>query len=260
MRERSRTVNSNAKHGGKMAWVVMAWVMVVAMGGCVSIPCDGKKVYKTPTVTTRTVGTEGELGFHPEVERKGDAVRLRMVADGMFVEETTTTRKCKVQAQKLAVGVLPGFADDPSYVIPALIFVGTYNAVLLGIPTLSGLLVEPFLPARESKAIRMGEFRRMSLAGFSKYSQGETETVEAPEISRRTVKKTQSVGEIALWFDAEPQFWKGSEQKGDTLVLRGVEAGRHKGKLYIKSVPAGHAYEKELKKMEWVPIDVTISE
>ncbi|MBP5787313.1 MAG: hypothetical protein J6Y19_05820 [Kiritimatiellae bacterium] len=253
-------MKKNEKHAGKTVCAIMAGAMVAASSGCVVIPCDGAKVYKTPTVTTKTVGTEGEMGFHPDVKRSGNVVRLRMVADGMFVEETTRIRRCKVQAQRLAVGLFPGFADDPDAVIPALIFLGTYNAVLLGFPTLSGLMVEPFLPARQSGKISMGDFRRMALVGCSRYSQGEKEAVEPPEITRRSVHKTQSVGEISFWFDAEPKFWGTSAQDGDTLVLRGVEAGRHTGKLYIKSVPVGHFYEKELKRMEWVAIDVDIPE
>ena len=271
MDEGTGTVNGNAIHGGKMAWVVLAWVMAAATGGCVSIPYNGKKVYKTPTVTTQTVRAEGVLDFHPEVERKGDVVRLRMVADGMFVEETTTIRRYKVEKLKMGVGLCPGWADYPindeerktvtvdgtcSATVCMVMLPITGNLVGLGTPTASGLLIEPFLPARE----QFHPFRQSAFVGFGKCKVGEEEGAEKPKITRRTVKKMQSVEQIPLWFDSEPKFWKDSVQDGDALVLRGVEAGRHKGMLYIKSVPTGHLYEKELKKMAWGAIDVEIPE
>ena len=268
------------KGGKRTGPMVAAGLLAVFLCGCISVPIgDNKKQDGPPETTTRLVGMEGKPEFHPDVQRDGDVVQLRLMVAGTFVEETTTTRTYKVQKQKLAVGVWPGLAGDPAtpgmmlvgYPLALVVVCGCYNALLLGTPTLSGLLVEPFLPARDVHSLQRQlldpktmvtdcPFRQMALVGFSKFKQGSESVEKKSKSSRRTVAKSLPVQQIALWFDAEPKFWESSAQEKDTLVLRGVEAGRHEGKLYVKSVPAGHLYEKELKKMEWVPIDVAIPE
>ena len=260
------------RNGGKMTWpMVVAGLLSVVLSGCISVPIGTLKeeYYGSPRVTTRTIDTEGKLMFHADVDRKGNVVRLRLMVDGTFVEETTTTRTYAVQKQKLAVGVCPGFAyGDQTWrcrevnewmggsVVGIFFLFMNCNVGYLGTPTLSGLFVEPFLPARDHFSF----FRQGAFVGFSKYKQGNASVLKEPKVTRQTVEKTKAVDGIALWFDADPQFWESTVQQGDTLVLRGVEAGRHEGKLYIKSVPAGHVYEKELKKMAWEAIDVEIPE
>ena len=91
---------------------------------------------------------------------------LKLVAEGRFVQHAGHSMKLGTPC--LAVGLWPGCAENEN---KAGLFVGSIfgNCVLVGIPTICSLLVEPLCDYHERNANATSNIADIGLIGFNKY-------------------------------------------------------------------------------------------
>ena len=213
-----------------LAALLLLPLLATLSGGCLAVTVSGGKETSS-SATPRTRYRDVEVAsIDPVVKRTGrDTAEIRFEATGTFpYERTETVQRTKAASERMAVGILPGLAEDsPGDAIGNTLVAIWYNVCFLGAPTLHGILFEPFAPVSEPEALEsMGTrtgFSRAALVGFYKY---------------RTPTKS--------WADPRPKKTKGTLRRvpldSATLAPEGgpfkVRSSRN-GKLTLANVPAG---------------------
>ena len=181
--------------------VVLLSIVVLLTDGCVydllnaSIKLDGKEC-KTPTGewdrNQKYVECVSFDGVEAEVVPYCDGIGLVVYAVGKFNVDERPVKKF-VYEKYMSVGLFPAFTGDQRrylYYDSLLIFTwdtALPNAVLLGFPTVCGLLVNPFV-----EADWVNELSEKTLAGAWRY-RGKT-----CEVIREGVEAKKSVDRIQL--------------------------------------------------------------
>lgn len=151
---------------------VAAVTFCMAHAGCVSFSIGDSNATTQTVSVTRSVARDAANEIEevePVVRRVQDAVTVRFNLHGAFVEEEcseTTVRHKGVQM--LAAGFFPGSAcyEGPGVQVGAAVRSVWYNILFLGLPTVSGLLVEPFVPAGPDDG---SAFSQSAIIGFHRW-------------------------------------------------------------------------------------------
>lgn len=141
--------------------------------GCVQFSIGDSYPPATTTATYTSIVKDASNEIEEIRQRAwwvdGNTAGIRFDLIGMFTE--TTTRDIRIlhkRSQRLAFGLFPGSAADERDGAK----VGTafkslwYNALFFGMPTVSGLLVEPFVHADQAEC---SNFSRSAIIGFHRW-------------------------------------------------------------------------------------------
>lgn len=166
-------------------------VSLLACAGCLAVkmPQTPSEMEKTVISETKRIGRAEVLGVEPLIRRTDDRVDVSIGLSGAFqIEKQTQYRIVGNDDEFVAVGIFPGVmscSGEYGDCIPNALGASFYNLVFAGLPTVYGLLIEPFVPhyPRQTDSI-VGKkgFLKSALIGFTRYSK----TAEAQEKQEKT--------------------------------------------------------------------------
>lgn len=165
------------------------------LSGCVQFSI-GESYPPTTTVATDTSLAKDSSNEIEEIRQRarrtgGNSAEISFDLLGTFTE--TTTRNLKIRhnkSQRLAFGFFPGSAVDEKdgAKVETAIRSLWLNVAFLGMPTVSGLLVEPFVHADNEKC---SNFSRSAIFGFHRWA-------ASGQIEEKTEKTNSSKDTVQL--------------------------------------------------------------
>ena len=233
--------------------------------GCVSVATSGGAKSVTPASTQTSYHDVRVDGFEPVVQRTGTGtVTIRFEATGCFPYEKIETRRYRTEdSERMAFGFFPGLAESsPDNMVGDALIAFWYNLCFCGLPTVHGLLFEPFAPVSTATAARgsMGErsgTSRAALLGFYRYRKyASVQTDPTPKRSVGTLDKV-SLDAVSL-SPVDCPFPVRSSGMG-FLTLGNVPAGPQECRVRL-SFPANDPLHDALAPLILRPFTVAIPE
>ncbi len=235
-----------------------AALTILSVAGCVAVKATQSTAENMERLseTTRIVRSEVS-GIGPTVTRNGNVVTIELNLLGDFdLEKRTVYVSSADRDEYIAVGFFPGVMSCEGEYGDCLLN-GTeafyYDLVFAGLPTVYGLLVEPFVPYypdQTDSIVGQKAFLKSALIGFSRYSK--------PAISRTTQKIGRTAAKKLPLEDAvisAPDLGIESEL-GQPLQIP-IEKIAGKGDVRVKlRLPEGHPLKSAMSDFEDIEITV----
>lgn len=238
--------------------VMAALSASLVSAGCMSFSLgESRQPIKRPGIPTVSIDASAanEIDeISPVVNRTGPrSAEIKFIVRGSITEvEERVTMIDHSEEQRLAVGFFPGAAcekttDDAMVWGAETIW---YNIIFVGLPTVSGLLIEPFIPAGRGNG---SAFSRSAIIGFHRWgSEPHTETSH----ERRSYGKdsTQLKGYLCTAEGASTLV----DRQG-LCTVRDFPATAKSLKVTL-SIPNAHPLKRQLEPFERGPISIQLPE
>jgi len=232
-------------------------IAAIAMTGCLSMetgvsPADERE-YGSSTKVIEAVVT----GVEPHVEwHDGDCVVRISLTGTLRCEATKSKVRYNVERRYLSAGFFPGTMacrGEYSDCVVNGLAAFYYNIVFVGLPTVYGLIVEPFIPyypAQAESVVGKNAFLNSPMIGFARYCKSGTEyskvTVPLPKKNR---------WELEDAVLSAPKFNLKSE-RGEPLRINGALLKGAKTFDVAIALPEGHPLKNAMGIYEGVKITV----
>lgn len=164
-----------------MKWfarIGLAVLPLLPFVGCVAVKVSQpEKDEMVQTSQTRSVCQSEVSGVEPTLESTDDTVNVSLSLLGSFdIETRTVFASSAVWDEFMAVGFFPGVMSckgEYRDCLPNASGAVLYNIVFVGLPTVYGLLIEPWVPhypQQTDSIVGQRAFLKSALIGFSRYA------------------------------------------------------------------------------------------
>lgn len=227
--------------------------------GCLAIKMTEPSEEKMQLVSETTQVVRSELsGIEPSAVRKDNVVAVKVNLLGKFKTETKKVYASSLEHDDyLAVGFFPGvmsckgeYRDCVQNGAGALLF----NLAFAGLPTVYGILVEPFVPHYPNQTdsiVGRKAFLKSALIGFSRYS-------KPAERKERVQASHSEVGKLPLEDAVITATELGITSERGLPLFIPVDRLPSSGDVRVKlSLPDDHPLKSVISDLEDVPIEVS---
>ena len=235
-----------------------AALTILSVAGCVAVKVTQPTAAEMRPVSEATSIVRSEVsGIEPSVRRGGNVVNIKFNLLGKFdLEKRTVYASPEDRDGFIAIGFFPGVMSCTGEYGDCLLN-GTvaffYGLIFAGLPTVYGLIVEPFVPyypEQTRSIVGQKAFLKSALIGVSRYSKPTTAR-ETEKVNRSTIKNVRLEDAVISAPDLgiESELGQPLQIPVDKLV--------GKGDVRIKlRLPEGHPLKGAMSDFEDIEITV----
>ena len=253
------TRHNNLEKAMAIADVAMLTVAALLFStGCLSFPLGNPKVPITTTSVTSGIARDAPNDieeFSPSATRlEPNTVKITFIVRGTInLREVHETKIEHGAEERLSIGFFPGAACETNSV-DAMAWAAEsiwYNIIFVGLPTVSGLLIEPFIPASPGKG---SAFSRSAIIGCHRWGY---------KPATKTTQKTSSKATECILLNGYSCEVNGASSvvvdKDGNCTAYGFPAAAKSLKVTL-SIPNTHPLKRQLEPFEKEPISIRLPE